>query len=375
MPNQYFATVARGLEKVAAQELKKLNAKNIEITFAGVYFQGDKSLLYRANIWSRTILRFLMPIFTIQCNDELELYNNVNKIDWSQFLTTEQTFAVNCTGKNLKLNHTHFTALQIKNSIIDQQRDRFKKRSTIDPKNPNILINAHISENSCILSLDSSGNSLHRRGYRAAMGFAPIKESLAAALLDIAEWTPDICLLDPMCGSGTIPIEATLKSLNIAVGLNRKSFGFQFWQDFDEKLYKNIINEAIKKQRKKLKAPIFGNDCDLSVIKQAKANAKKCNIEEYIHFVKMALKDIEAPFDKGIVICNPPYGKRIGNSQELGKLYKLLGDILKHRFKGWVAYILSEDKKLTQQIGLRASSRASIYNGSLNCTLLKYDLY
>ena len=375
MPSQYFATVARGLEKVAAQELKNLNAKNIEITFAGIYFQGDKSLLYRVNIWSRTILRFLMPIFTIRCNDELELYDNVGKIDWSQYLNTEQTFAVNCTGKNPKLNHTHFTALQIKNSIIDQQRDRFKKRSTIDTKNPDILINAHINNNSCILSLDSSGNSLHRRGYRAAMGLAPIKESLAAALLDIAEWTPDVCLLDPMCGSGTIPIEATLKSLNIAVGLNRKSFGFQFWPDFDEKLYKNIINEAVKKQRKKLKAPIFGSDYLLSVIEQARINAKRCNIEKYIDFVQIALKDIEAPVDKGIILCNPPYGKRIGDSQELGKLYKLLGDVLKHRFKGWVAYILSEDKKLTQQIGLRPSNRTPIYNGSLNCTLLKYDLY
>ena len=375
MPNQYFATVARGLEKVAAEELRKLNAKNIEITFAGVHFQGDKSLLYRVNIWSRTVFRFLMPILTIKCNDELELYNNVDKIDWSQYLGTEQTFAVNCTGKNLKLNHTHFTALQIKNSIVDQQRLRFNKRSIIDTKNPNILINAHIDKNSCILSLDSSGNSLHRRGYRTAMGFAPIKESLASAPLDIAEWTPDICLLDPMCGSGTIPIEATLKSLNIAVGLNRKSFGFQFWQDFDEKLYKTIINEAVEKQRKKLKAPIFGYDCDLSVIEQAKINAKQCNIEKHICFIQTVLKDIEAPADRGMIICNPPYGKRIGDTKELGKLYKLLGDILKQRFKGWVAYILSGDKELIKQIGLRASSRTSIYNGSLNCTLLKYDLY
>ncbi|MDJ0508438.1 MAG: class I SAM-dependent RNA methyltransferase [Crocosphaera sp.] len=375
MTNQYFATVARGLEEVAAQELEKLGAKNVQPDFTGVYFEGNKSLLYRVNIWSRIIYRVLVSIDTINCKDAEELYNSVRKIDWSNYLQLDQTFAVSCTGKNEELNHTHFTALQIKNAIVDQQRDRFNKRSNIDIKNPDILVNAHIHHDQCILSLDSSGDSLHRRGYRPAMGLAPLKESLAAALLEMAEWTPNIPFLDPMCGSGILPIEATLKSLNIAPGLSRNTFSFEHWPDFDLALCNEIIDEAIQQQKNELAAPIFGSDQDLKMIQQARINARKCDLEHHIHLSQVALENIEAPTDHGIIICNPPYGKRLGNTQELGKLYKLLGDVFKQRFKGWTAYVLSGNKELTKKIGLRTSGRIQLYNGSLPCTLLKYELY
>jgi putative N6-adenine-specific DNA methylase len=375
MTNQYFATVARGLEETAAKELENLGAENVKPDFTGVYFQGNKALLYRVNVWSRIIFRVLVPIDTIKSNDATELYDNIKKIDWSEYLKLEQTFAVNCTGKNDQLNHTHFTALQIKNAIVDQQRDRFNERSNIDIKEPDILINAHIYEEQCILSLDSSGDSLHRRGYRPAMGVAPLKETLAAALLEMANWTPDLPFLDPMCGSGILPIEATLKSLNIAPGLDRNSFSFEHWPDFDESLYDTIIEEAIKQQKTKIEAPIFGSDQDFTMVQQAKINALKCDIEHHLNLAQVALENVEAPTDNGMIICNPPYGKRLGKSQELGALYKLLGDVFKQRFKGWTAYVLSGNKELTKQIGLRTSGRIPVYNGSLPCTLLKYELY
>ena len=375
MTNQYFATVARGLEEIAAKELENLGAKNVNPDFTGVYFEGDKALLYKVNIWSRIIFRVLVPINTINSKNAEELYKNVKKINWAEHLQIDQTFAINCTGKNQELNHSHFTALQIKNAIVDQQRDRYNRRSNIDIKDPDILINAHIYDHQCILSLDSSGESLHRRGYRPAMGDAPLKESLAAALLEMANWTPDIPFLDPMCGSGILPIEASLKSLNIAPGLSRNRFNFEQWSDFDAELCDRIIDEAIEQQKHELDAPIFASDRNVEMVRQARINAKKCDVNHHLKLTQVALENLEAPTDHGIIICNPPYGKRLGKSEELGSLYKLLGDIFKQRFKGWTAYVLSGNKELTKKVGLRTSGRIPVYNGSLPCTLLKYELY
>ncbi len=375
MIKTYFATVARGLEEIAAKELELLGAKEIKTDFTGVHFQGNKELFYRVNLWSRIIFRVLVPIEEVNSYNATQLYKNVYKIDWSEYLQPHQTFLVNCTGGNQKLNHTHFTALQIKNAIVDQQRERFNTRSNIDLENPDIIINAHINNNYCTISLDSSGTSLHRRGYRSAMGLAPLKETLAAALLDLANWTPNIPFLDPMCGSGILPIEAALKGLNIAPGLYRNKFSFQNWLDFDQAMYEQIVNEAKNQQLSQLKAPIFGSDKDRNIIEQARNNVTACGLDHEIKLTQVQLKNIEAPTPEGIIICNPPYGKRIGNSEELGALYKLLGDVLKQRFKGWTAYILTGNKQLSKQIGLRTSRRIPIYNSSLPCTLLKYELY
>ncbi|BAU63065.1 putative RNA methylase [Stanieria sp. NIES-3757] len=372
--NNYFATVARGLEEIAAQELEKLGAKNINPDFTGVHFQGDKTLLYRVNLWSSIIFRVLVPIADIKSYNSDQLYRNVQNIDWSEYLNPEMTLAVNCTGKNPNLNHTHFTALQIKNAIVDLQQKQFGRRSDIETDQPDLLVNAHINNNFCTISLDSSGSSLHRRGYRPAMGFAPLKETLAAALLEMAEWTPNLPFLDPLCGSGTLPIEAALKALNIAPGLSRK-FGFQSWLDFDSTLWQQLITEAKNNQLTQLPQPIFGSDRDADVIEQAQINAQNCGLEEQIEFYQQELADIEAPTSEGVIICNPPYGQRIGNTEELGELYKLLGDIFKQRFKGWTAYVLTGNKELSKKIGLRSSRRLAVYNGSIPCTLLKYELY
>jgi putative N6-adenine-specific DNA methylase len=373
--NHYFATVARGLETIAAQELESLGAQEVRPEFTGVHFVGDKALLYRVNLWARTIFRVLVPIREFYCSNSDLLYREVQKISWDDYLQPHNTLAVDCTGGNEKLNHTHFTALQVKNAIVDQQRRRWGQRSSVDTENPDVLINAHIHQDRCILSLDSSGTSLHRRGYRSAMGLAPLKETLAAALLDMAEWDARLPFLDPLCGSGTLPLEAGLKALNIAPGLFRQKFGFVSWLDFDEHLWQELRESAKNTQKSDLKALISGSDRDPDVIDQAYTNASRCGIEDKITFTQTELSQIEAPTDCGVIICNPPYGERLGDARELGDLYKMLGDVFKQRFQGWTAFILTGNKELAKKVGLKASRRIPVYNGSLPCTLFKYELY
>ena len=373
--NNYFATVARGLEEIAAQELTTLGGENVTPTFTGVQFQGDQKLLYKVNLWSRLIFRVLVPIKTFPCHNAKQLYGEVQEINWENYLSPESTFMVHCTGKNQQLNHTHFSALQVKNAIADQQTQFFGKRSNVNLENPDLIINLHIEKTQGILSLDSTGESLHRRGYRPAMGIAPLKETLAAALLTMTDWETNLPLLDPMCGSGTFPIEAGLKALNIAPGCLRNQFAFEQWFDFNRELWEQLKQEAKQQELSQLSAGIYGYDRDFDVLKQAQTNAKNCHLQQQIHWSQIELSAVEPPLDRGIIICNPPYGKRIGDAKALGSLYKQLGDIFKQRFKGWVAYVLSGNKALTKQIGLRTSQRIPVYNGSLPCTLLRYELF
>lgn len=373
--NQYFATVARGLEPIAAQELERLGALEVRPDFTGVHFVGDSALLYRVNLWARTIFRVLVTLREFPCPDADRLYQEVQNIDWEQYLQPHNTLAVNATGGNDKLNHTHFTALQVKNAIVDQQRHQFGQRSSVDTQNPDVLINAHIHQDRCILSLDSSGTSLHRRGYRPAVGVAPLKETLAAALLDMAEWEPSLPFLDPLCGSGTLPLEASLKALNIAPGLFRMQFAFERWPDFDEALWEQLLKEAEKSELSELKAPIVGSDRDRDILNQARINAQQSGLADKVTFSQTELSQLEAPADCGVIICNPPYGERLGDAKELGDFYKLLGDVFKQRFKGWTAFVLTGNKELAKRVGLKASRRIPVYNGALACTLLKYELY
>lgn len=371
----YFATVARGLEELAAKELETLGATDVQPDYCGVYFSGDRRLLYKANLWSRLAFRILVQLKKIKAFTAKELYRGVQSIDWSEHLKPHQTIAVNCTGKNKNLNHSHFTALQVKNAIIDQQREQFGDRSSVDTEDPDVLINAHIHDNRCILSLDSSGHSLHRRGYRPAMGKAPLKENFAAGLLELAEWTPDLPLVDPLCGSGTFVIEGALKSMNFAPGLFQGDFGFQHWPDFDAELWQELLNEAEYAAKDTIQQPIVGQDRDEMVIQQAWTNAENCGVADHIKLACRQLEDVEAPADHGVVICNPPYGVRLGADEDLELLYKTIGDMFKQRFTGWTGYILTGNADLAKKVGLRASRRFVVYNGGIECRLLKYELY
>jgi putative N6-adenine-specific DNA methylase len=371
-----FATVARGLESLAAQELLRLGAEAVEPGFCGVSFRCQGlAQLYRINLWSRLPFRILVHLASFPCRDAGGLYQGIQAVDWQAYLTPAQTLAVKATGKTRQLNHTHFTALQVKNAIVDQQQRQLGERSHVDPKTPDVLVNLHLSENRAVVSLDSSGSSLHRRGYRPAMGAAPLKESLAAALIQLTDWQPDLPFLDPMCGSGTLPIEAGLLALNIAPGLFRDTFGFQTWPDFEPALWQQLVDEAQQAQTSQLAAPIVGCDRNPDILQQAHTNARNCGVDQHIRLVSTDLATIDAPADSGILLCNPPYGERIGNPAALGALYKQLGDRLKQQFKGWTAYILSGNPALTKCIGLRSAQRWPIYNGALPCQLLKYELY
>ncbi|NET09839.1 MAG: hypothetical protein F6K16_35090 [Symploca sp. SIO2B6] len=238
-----------------------------------------------------------------------------------------------------------------------------------------VAINVHIRDNWATVSLDSSGESLHRRGYRPAVGEAPLKETFAAALLDLAEWTPDLPLLDPMCGSGTFLLEGALKSLNIAPGLFRDRFAFESWPDFDQDLWNRLRNQAIDDQRLELKAPIHGSDHDGFVLSEAQTNAIEAGVDQQIHLQQQAFEEISAIADHGILVCNPPYGERLGDAQQLGAFYKQMGDIFKQRFKGWTAFVLSGNPALAKRIGLRPSRRMVVYNGAIECRWLKYELF
>jgi putative N6-adenine-specific DNA methylase len=373
--NQYFATVARGLEALAAQELEQLGAGEVVPGFCGVHFTGDRTLLYRVNLWARLPFRILQQLDEFACADAQQLYQGIQTIDWSYYLTPDRTLAVNATGKSKQLNHSHFTALQVKNAVVDQQQQQFGARPSVDTQQPDVLINVHIYRDRATVSLDSSGQSLHRRGYRPAVGAAPLKETLAAALIQLAGWQPDLPFFDPLCGSGTLPLEASLQGLQIAPGLFRDRFGFQTWLDFDEDLWHQLIQEAKASQRQQLAAFVGGSDGNSDVIYQARTNARRCGVADQVQFFTAELAQVDAPADGGVLVCNPPYGERLGDKQQLGGFYKELGNVLKQEFKGWTAFILSGNKDLAKNIGLKSSQRIPVYNGSLPCQLMKYELY
>lgn len=372
---RYFATVARGLEAVAARELTALGAQSVEPTFAGVAFGGDRPLLYRANLWGRTLFRVLVPLSDFPCTSAKMLYNAVRSLPWEDYLTPDRTLAVDCTGRNRALNHSHFSALQVKNAVVDRQREQFDARSSVDVTAPDLRLNLHIHRDRAVLSLDSSGTSLHRRGYRPAMGTAPLKETLAAGLLALADYSPDLPFLDPLCGSGTLPIEAAMQSAKVAPGLFRDRFAFESWRDFDATLWAQMRQEAEAAQLAELPAYVGGSDRDSEVLEQARVNAAGCGLGDRLDFRQIDVRDLEAPSDRGILICNPPYGERLGDRDRLGGFYKQLGDVFKQRFKGWTAYILTGNLELAKRVGLRASRRFPVYNGGIDCRLLKYELY
>lgn len=375
MPRQYFATVARGLESLAAEELAELGAESVEPGFCGVAFQGNRKLLYHVNLWARLPFRILLRLDTFPCQDAEDLYQGIQTLPWQEYLTPDYTLAVDATGKTPQLNHSHFTALQVKNAIVDQQRQQFGARSHIDTQTPDVRINVHLHQDGCVVSLDSSGSSLHRRGYRPAVGAAPLKESLAAALIRLSGWQSDLAFMDPLCGSGTLPLEACLQGLQIAPGVFRQQFGFQTWPDFDESLWHLLQAEAREQQLSRLPMPIWGSDQDAEVIEQAHLNAQNCNVVDHIWFESIDLQNVEPPTDSGILICNPPYGERLGDPRELGDFYRQLGQIFKQRFKGWTAFVLSGNKALSQSIGLKSCQRTAVNNGSIPCQFLKYELY
>lgn len=369
-----FAAVPRGAEELASQELHKLGICDAKPGKGGVAFTTNRIGLYRANLWLRTVSRVLVQLAQFPCSNPSELYAGVHEIEWNDLITPEMTLAVDCSLRDSALTHSGFVALKTKDAIVDRIREACGSRPNVNTASPDLRINVHLHKNVCTVSLDSSGDSLDRRGYRLERNEAPLRETLAAAIVSLTGWDGSIPLADPMCGSGTIPAEAALMAAHIPPGLNRE-FGFQHWLDFDKELWDSLCAEAERGIQKLPVGLITGYDLDSRALLLAGRNAAKAGLEGQIHFFHAALKDFQPEGDKGVVILNPPYGKRLGEEDDLRELYCQIGDIMKKRCRGWTGYVLTGNLELAKYIGLKASRRYVLFNGAIECRLLKYDLY
>ena len=379
MPHaRFFATSAKGVEPILAKELEKLGIKNLGTVSGGVNFEGSMETLYRANLWLRTANRVLMRLAVFPCPTPQILYQNTRQIRWSDRISAQQTLAVDCNCRDSAITHARYAALKIKDAIVDQIRDNTGSRPNIDTQNPDIRVNAHIAKDICTLSLDASGDGLHTRGYRRQTTDAPIRETLAAAIVELVDWNSEGFFIDPMCGSGTILIEAALKALNYAPGLLRvgnRSFGFQHWREFNPVLWNEIVNEARGQIREKIPGRLLGYDLSRAAVKIAKINVNAAGLTNQIRLSRGDVLNLNPSGHTGVIACNLPFGERSGDAEALAPLYKGVGDILKQRCTGYKAYLFTGNLKLMKSIGLRPSRRFALYNGAIECRLLEYDLY
>ncbi|MDQ4139078.1 MAG: THUMP domain-containing protein [Bacteroidota bacterium] len=371
----YLATTLFGLETVLAQELEKLGAQNIKVGNRAVEFAGDKQLLYKANLWCRTAIRILKPFRTFTARDERDLYRQVSKINWQDHIRSDQTFAIQSVVSQSTFEHSLFVSQLAKDAIVDQFRQRTGQRPSVNVEQPDVRLNLHMLENWVTLSLDASGDSLHRRGYRQQTNVAPLSEVLAAGILLLTGWDKQVPLIDPMCGSGTFLTEAALLAHNIAPGLYRRNyFGFMNWPDFEEGLYHTVLKDAEAAQLPDEEVDIVGSDIDKDYIEAARRNITHAGLEDFIRVRVRDLKDAQGIGEKGVVIVNPPYGERI-SPDNLNQLYKLIGDTFKTNFSGYDAFVFTGNLEAAKHIGLKTSRRIPLYNGPIECRLLKYELY
>jgi putative N6-adenine-specific DNA methylase len=367
-----IATTQFGLEGVLAAELNELGANDIEILSRAVKFRGDLNLLYKCNLYLRTALKILKPIATFEALNEQDLYNKVKKIDWSEFLTTDQTFAIDGTTSGEVFTHSKFVALKSKDAIVDQFREIDGIRPSINVDDPDLQINIHISEVACSVSIDSTGLPLSKRGYRLEQIFAPISEVLAAGIILLSGWDQKSNFFDPMCGSGTFSIEAALIARNIPNGRLRH-FAFEKWKDFDTDQWEQIKKDSESNIRP-FEGKIFARDIEKRAVEIAIQNARRAGVEELIDFKNSDFLSSTQEGDPGVVVLNPPYGERL-QSDDIVEFYREIGTRLKHFYNGSDAWIISANLDALKFIGLKPSKKIKLYNGQLECRLNKYELY
>ena len=372
---QFFATTAKGVEEVLAAELVRLGVPDVVAEGGGVRFAGGLEAAYRANLWLRSASRVLMPLAEFACETPEELYQGARSIPWTEYLTTAMTLAVDCNLRDSTLTHSGFVALKTKDAIVDELRDRLGSRPNVDTKDPDLRVNVRLFRNRCTVSLDCSGTPLDRRGYRLDRHEAPLKENLAAALVELSGWDGGSPFLDPMCGTGTIAIEAALKALRVPPGLLRAGFGFQRWPGFDRGLWERLVQEARQGMLTALPAPVLGSDISHSAVAMANENARRAGVAGKLSLGRGEITELSPPQGPGILIFNPPYGKRLGEEEALKPLYKEIGDVMKKRCKGYTAYLFTGNLELAKCVGLKASRRIVLYNGPIECRLLKYEMY
>lgn len=372
------ATTQFGLEEVLAEELSQLGATIEYVGSRAVEFSGDKKLLYNTILWSRTAMRLLRPFADFHARDERALYDEVFQIDWSRYIAPGQTFAITAVVNKSSFEHSLYVAQLTKDAIVDQFRERTGARPSIDTRNPDIRLHLRMLENDVLLSLDATGDSLHRRGYRRGTNEAPLNEVLAAGLILLSGWDQRSPLLDPLCGSGTILTEAGLLVQRIAPGLfHQGKFGFENWPDFDAALWAQVRQEAAAQRLEEPQAYLAGSDLDPRVLEQAAQNIEAAGLDECIKLSVRDVRDAYPPADQppGLVLTNPPYGERIGEETQMDALYKTIGDALKTNFQGYEAFIFTGNLAAAKAIGLKVSRRIPLFNGPIDCRLLKYELY
>lgn len=361
------------LEDVLAEELIALGADDVEIGTRMVSFTGNNALMYKANLHCRTALRILKPLYTFKAENADEVYRAVKQLNWDEYLSLDKTFSIDAVVFSHIFTHSKFVAYKVKDAIADFFTERYGKRPSVSVTNPDLTFNIHIAHNKCTLSLDSSGESLHKRGYRLAQTEAPLSEVLAAGMILKSGWRGESAFLDPMCGSGTLLIEAAMIALGIPPGIHRKHFAFEKWNDFDRELFSEVYNDD--SGTREFAHRIVGSDLSPQAIAIAEKNIKNAGLKSYIDLqVKPFGQYTEAPEPRGIVMTNPPYGERM-KVEELEALYALIGERLKHLFTGYDAYILSYRKECFDSIGLKPSKRFFLYNGALECEMRKYEIF
>jgi putative N6-adenine-specific DNA methylase len=361
------------LEDVLAGELIALGANNVEIGTRMVSFTGDNALMYKSNVCCRTALRILKPIYTFKADNADEVYEALKLLNWDEYLALDNSFLIDSVVFSHIFTHSKFVAYRVKDAISDWFTEKYGKRPSVSVTNPDLVFNIHIAHNKCTLSLDSSGESLHKRGYRIAQTEAPLSEVLAAGMILKTGWHGESTFIDPMCGSGTLLIEAAMIALGIPPGIHRQHFAFEKWKDFDEKLFSEIYNDD--SGARELRYRIIGCDISPKAIAIAEKNIKNAGLKKYIDLeVKPFQQFTEAPEPAGILMTNPPYGERI-KVEDMDELYSMIGERLKHVFTGYNAYILSYRKEAFDAIGLRHSKRFFLYNGALECEMREYEIF
>ena len=387
-----LAKTFKGLEQVLAQELIELGANDVQIERRAVSFKGDKALLYRANLCLRTASRVLVPVAqgqlklkngTSKLKPEDWLYELVKAVNWSLYMTENTTFAIDATVYSETFRNSRFVTYRVKDAVADYWQERAGKRPNVKVTDPELYINVHIGAERVTVSLDSSGESLHKRGYRVANTEAPINEALAAGMLLLSGWKGQSDFYDPMCGSGTIPIEAALIARNIAPGVFRQSFAFEKWLDFDAELWSEIYNDD--SHEREFHHKIYGSDASFYAIQQATKNVKSAGVQRDVELKQIRLEEIKSPYSlpcgegKGevspLVMLNPPYGERLASNKDMELLYGKIGTALKHQFAGSTAWIISSNDAAMKCIGLKPSKKLHLLNGELDCQFNRYDLF
>lgn len=372
MEYRMIAKTFMGLEHVLAEELKQLGANDVEIGRRMVAFKGDKKMMYRANFHLRTAIRILKPIHTFTATSADDVYEAIKAINWAEYLDEKKTFAVDSVVYSEEFRNSRFVTYKVKDAIVDWFRENVGKRPNISVANPDLRLNLHIAEDKCTLSLDSSGESLHRRGYRQETMEAPLNEVLAAGMILMTGWKGETDFIDPMCGSGTLLIEAALIAQNMAPGLFRKEYAFEKWPDYDREMFDEIYNDD--SQEREFVNHIYGYDIEMKAVNTARINVKAAGLTKCIDVECQDFADFTQPETPALIITNPPYGERISTPNLLAT-YKMIGERLKHQFQGNEAWVLSYREECFDAIGLKPSLKVPVYNGSLECEYRKYQMF